>query len=102
MCPKAVRFFNATAVTHCTSTFTAQMGRHTGCVSGAELPLMSDAVTLYPGGVVPPAQQRAFVTLDSTMSEALVEAKNAGVPQGLIVALLHGLAAHETNIMTGD
>jgi len=36
------------------------------------------------------------------MGEALVGAKNAGVPQGLIVALLHGLAAHETNIMTGD
>ncbi len=63
---------------------------------------MSDIATLYPGGVVSLAQQRAFVSLDSTMSEALVDAKNAGVPQGLIVALLHGLAAHETNIMIGD
>ena len=42
------------------------------------------------------------MALNSTMGEALIEAKNAGVPQGLIVALLHGLAAHETNIMIGD
>ena len=63
---------------------------------------MSDVATLYPGGVVSPAQQRAFVALNSTMSEALIDAKNAGVPQGLIVALLHGLAAPETDIMIGD
>lgn len=63
---------------------------------------MSDIATLYPGGVVSPAQQRAFVSLDSTISQALTEAKNTGVPQGLIVALLHGHAAHETNIMVGD
>jgi len=64
---------------------------------GAESPRCQ---TLYAGEVTP----RTAVGLES-MNAALVAAvdaaKNASVPQGLIVALLHGHAHQQTAVMMG-
>ena len=47
-------------------------------------------------------QTRAFVLLDEVVTNALNAAKAAGVPQGLIVALMHGHALRETEYMLHD
>lgn len=44
----------------------------------------------------------ALKAMDSKIVEAINEAKNSGVPQGLIVALLHGYAHDQTSEMMGD
>lgn len=43
----------------------------------------------------------ALTDLDSAIAKAIDAAKVAGLPQGLIVSLLHGRAHNETANMTG-
>lgn len=42
---------------------------------------------------------KALIDLDSAIAKAIDAAKAAGLPQGLIVAELHGHAQVQTNIM---
>ncbi len=42
---------------------------------------------------------KALTDLDSAIAKAIDAAKSAGLPQGLIVAELHGHAQMQTNIM---
>jgi len=42
---------------------------------------------------------KALTDLDSAIAKAIDAAKSAGLPQGLIVAELHGHAQVQTNIM---
>lgn len=42
---------------------------------------------------------KAVADLDSAIAKAVSAAKNAGLPQGLVVSLLHGHAQVQTNIM---
>lgn len=44
----------------------------------------------------------ALEAMDAAIVEALKAAKDAGVPQGLIVGLLHGFAHRETAVMMRD
>ncbi|VVP89763.1 hypothetical protein PS918_03118 [Pseudomonas fluorescens] len=46
-----------------------------------------------------PAINKAVTELDATIAKAIDAAKAAGLPQGLIVAVLHGHAQLQTNIM---
>ncbi|MDF9893450.1 hypothetical protein [Pseudomonas donghuensis] len=45
------------------------------------------------------AIKEVVVDLDSTIAKAIDAAKAAGLPQGLIVSLLHGHAYAQTSIM---
>ena len=44
---------------------------------------------------------KALVDLDSAIAKAIDTAKAAGLPQGIIVAVLHGQAHSQTAIMVG-
>ena len=44
---------------------------------------------------------QALVDLDSAIVKAIDTAKAAGLPQGIIVAMLHGQAHSQTAIMVG-
>lgn len=44
---------------------------------------------------------KALVDLDSAIAKAIDTAKAAGLPQGIIVAILHGQAHSQTAIMVG-
>ena len=44
---------------------------------------------------------KALVDLDSAIAKAIDAAKAAGLPQGIIVAVLHGQAHSQTAIMVG-
>ena len=46
-----------------------------------------------------PAINKAVTELDSAIAKAIDAAKAAGLPQGLVVSLLHGHAQLQTNIM---
>lgn len=46
-----------------------------------------------------PAINKAVTDLDSAIAKAVDAAKSAGLPQGLVVSLLHGHAQVQTNIM---
>lgn len=46
-----------------------------------------------------PAINKAITDLDSAIVKAIDAAKAAGLPQGLVVSLLHGHAQVQTNIM---
>lgn len=54
----------------------------------------------FPGGIVTREQQEELRVCDPAIVRAVVAAREAGVPQGLIVALLHGHA--ETARMVGQ
>lgn len=54
---------------------------------------------LSPGGVVTREQQRSLAAMESDALGAIAMAKRAGVPQGLIVAMLHAIALQETQAM---
>lgn len=54
---------------------------------------------IHAGGIVSRDEQQALVELDAAICKAIDDAKAAGVPQGLIVATLHGHAAAQTLIM---
>lgn len=60
----------------------------------------SNVVQALPGGIVSRDQQESFFDMDRAICLAIDEAKRAGVPQGFIVAALHGHAATQTLIMT--
>lgn len=44
---------------------------------------------------------KALVDLDSAIAKAIDTAKAAGLPQGIIVAVMHGQAHSQTAIMVG-
>lgn len=46
-----------------------------------------------------PDINKAIADLDSAIAKAVDAAKAAGLPQGLVVSLLHGHAQMQTNIM---
>jgi hypothetical protein len=46
-----------------------------------------------------PDINKAIADLDSAIAKAVIAAKEAGLPQGLVVSLLHGYAQVQTNIM---
>jgi hypothetical protein len=46
-----------------------------------------------------PDINKAVADLDSAIAKAVSAAKAAGLPQGLVVSLLHGHAQVQTNIM---
>ena len=58
------------------------------------------SVISLPGtGAMTFEQRRVFEATDSAMVAAISAAKDAGVPQGLLVALLHGHAHQQTAAM---
>lgn len=62
---------------------------------------LNEVSVLHPGGVVTRDQVAAFQAMEAQILEAIAAARTAGVPQGLIVAVLHGQAHMHTNIMIG-
>ncbi|UWF46887.1 hypothetical protein NYP20_16180 [Pseudomonas sp. N3-W] len=44
---------------------------------------------------------KALADLDSAIAKAVSAAKAVGLPQGLVVSLLHGHAQVQTNVMVG-
>ncbi|MDI2590014.1 hypothetical protein POF45_01025 [Pseudomonas sp. 681] len=44
---------------------------------------------------------KALTDLDGAIAKAVSAAKDAGLPQGLVVSLLHGHAQVQTNVMVG-
>lgn len=44
---------------------------------------------------------KVLTELDTSIAKAVDAAKSAGLPQGLVVSLLHGHAQVQTNIMVG-
>ena len=57
---------------------------------------------LYAGGMVSPEQQATLIFNDDVITRCITDLKESGVPQGLIVALLHGHTTVETIVMMGD
>ena len=57
---------------------------------------------LYAGGMVSPEQQAALIFHDDVISRCISDLKESGMPQGLIVAILHGHALRETINMMSD
>ncbi|KAA0995457.1 hypothetical protein FQ192_10460 [Pseudomonas sp. ANT_J12] len=49
-----------------------------------------------------PEINKAVNDLDSAIAKAVDVAKSAGLPQGLVVSLLHGHAQVQTNIMVSQ
>lgn len=60
---------------------------------------MDTIVQVFPGGVVTREQQEELHIADHAIVRAISAMKLAGVPQGLIVALLHGHAHAQTTKM---
>lgn len=61
---------------------------------------MNSKVTqVHPGGIFTRDQQQALEAMATALEQAILKAKDAGVPQGLIVAVLHGNAQFETTKM---
>ncbi|WP_223511488.1 hypothetical protein [Pseudomonas sp. GL-B-19] len=60
---------------------------------------MSSVTRLHHALPLSPAINKAIADLDSVIAKAVDTAKNAGLPQGLVVSLLHGHAQVQTNIM---
>ena len=61
---------------------------------------MSNVIKMF--DVVTLEQKRCYEQMEQRIIEAVGDAKRAGVPQGLIVALLHGYASHETTEMMDE
>ncbi len=55
--------------------------------------------TIPGSGTMTAEQRRVFEETDAAFVTAIGSAKDAGVPQGLIVALLHGHAYQQTAAM---
>lgn len=51
---------------------------------------------LFAGGIVSKEQQEFFVFADDVIVRTIDDMKASGIPQGLIVALLHGHATSQT------
>ncbi|CAG8864111.1 alkaline phosphatase family protein [Pseudomonas fluorescens] len=60
---------------------------------------MSSVTRLHHALPLSPAITKAITDLDSAIAKAVDTAKNVGLPQGLVVSLLHGHAQVQTNIM---
>jgi hypothetical protein len=56
---------------------------------------------LHPGGVVTRDQQQQLIDMERTILDAISAAKAAGVPQGLIVAVVHAQATIQTDQLIG-
>lgn len=62
---------------------------------------MSNVTRLHHARQLPPDVGAAIKDLDDALVSAIKAAKAAGLPQGLIVAALHGHAHSETAKMVG-
>ncbi|MNC52752.1 hypothetical protein D3C75_1021190 [compost metagenome] len=60
---------------------------------------MTNVTRLHHALPLSPAINKALTDLDSALAKAIDAAKAAGLPQGLVVSLLHGHAQVQTNIM---
>ena len=60
---------------------------------------VSNVTRLHHALPLSPAINKAVTDLDSAIAKAIDAAKAAGLPQGLVVSLLHGHAQLQTNIM---
>lgn len=60
---------------------------------------MSNVTRLRQALPMSPDINKAVANLDSPIAKAIGAAKDAGLPQGLVVSLLHGHAQVQTNIM---
>jgi len=60
---------------------------------------MSNVTRLHHALPLPSDVVAAINMLDASVARAISEAKDAGLPQGMIVALLHGHAHAETHKM---
>ena len=60
---------------------------------------MSNVTRLHHALPLSPAINQAIAELDNAIAKAIDAAKAAGLPQGLVVSLLHGHAQVQTNIM---
>jgi len=60
---------------------------------------MTNITRLHHALPLSPAISKAVTDLDSALAKAIDAAKGAGLPQGLVVSLLHGHALMQTNIM---
>lgn len=60
---------------------------------------MSSVTRLHHALPLSPAIYKAITDLDSAIVKAIDAAKAAGLPQGLVVSLLHGHAQVQTSIM---
>ena len=60
---------------------------------------MSNVTRLRHALPMSPDINKAFADLDSALAKAIDAAKGAGLPQGLVVSLLHGHAQVQTNNM---
>jgi len=60
---------------------------------------MTNITRLHHALPLSPAISKAVTDLDSVLAKAIDAAKAAGLPQGLVVSLLHGHAQVQTNIM---
>ena len=64
--------------------------------------MSNNVVTAFAGGVVSREQKRAFDVFGEEIANAIDRAKAEKVPQGLIVAILHGHDLQETLLMMSD
>jgi hypothetical protein len=60
---------------------------------------MSNVTRLHHALPLPPDVVAAIKDLDDALVQAIKAAKAAGLPQGLVVSLLHGHTQVQTNIM---
>ena len=60
---------------------------------------MSTVLDVFPGGVVSRFEVQALEVFDVALRNAVQVAGEAGVPKGFIVALLHGYAHQQTQVM---
>ena len=60
---------------------------------------MSNVTRLHHALPLSPAIVKAIKEMDESLRKAIDDAKAAGMPQGLVVALLHGQAHSQTAIM---
>lgn len=60
---------------------------------------MTNVTRFHHALLLNPAINQAVKELDRAIAKAIDAAKAAGLPQGLVVSLLHGHAQMQTNIM---
>jgi len=60
---------------------------------------MTNITRLHHALPLSPDINKAVTDLDTTIAKAIDAAKAAGLPQGLVVSILHGHAQVQTNIM---
>lgn len=60
---------------------------------------MTNVTRLHHALPLSPAINDAVKELDSAIAKAIDAAKSSGLPQGLVVSLLHGHAHSQTHIM---